>query len=58
MISSLEYNLEFETNTTKVQLTKIESTSRLAKNGKIENTRCHSLPYFKRFRPRNLRGNL
>ncbi|MFS7927346.1 hypothetical protein Hanom_Chr04g00307991 [Helianthus anomalus] len=44
MISSLEYNLEIESNTTKVQLTKIESTSRLAKNGKIENTRCHIHP--------------
>ncbi|MFS8006363.1 hypothetical protein Hanom_Chr14g01248321 [Helianthus anomalus] len=41
MISSLEYNLGIEPNTTKVQLTKIERTSRLAKNGKIENTRRH-----------------
>ncbi|MFS8006364.1 hypothetical protein Hanom_Chr14g01248331 [Helianthus anomalus] len=58
MISSLEYNLGIEPNTTKVQLTKIERTSRLAKDGKIENTRRHSLPYFRRFRPRNLRGRL
>ncbi|MFS7952551.1 hypothetical protein Hanom_Chr07g00608231 [Helianthus anomalus] len=43
MISSLEYNLGIKPNTTKVQITKIESTSRLAKNGKIENTRCHRL---------------
>ncbi|MFS7938502.1 hypothetical protein Hanom_Chr05g00440471 [Helianthus anomalus] len=42
MISSLEYNSGIKPNTTKVQLTKIESTSRLAKNGKIENTRCHN----------------